>query len=104
MKYSGKDYTLEFNRQSVRMMESQGFAADELTKKPVTMIPLLVQGAFMKNHKGLKRATVDDIYDGVADKSAFIAALVELYSETVSTLLSDAEDDKEGNVSWAVAK
>ena len=102
MKYSGKEYTLEYKRQSVRLMESQGFAADELTKQPVTMIPLLFQGAFMKNHKGLKRATIDEIYDGVAEKSALIAALAEMYSETVGALISDRED--EGNVTWAVAK
>ena len=102
MKYSGKEYTLEYNRQSVRMMESQGFAADELTKQPVTMIPLLFQGAFMKNHKGLKRALIDEIYDNIADKSALIAALVDMYSETINSLIGDREE--EGNVSWAVAK
>lgn len=102
MEYSGKKYTLEFSRQSVRMMESQGFAADEITKQPVTMIPLLFQGAFSKNHKGLKRATIDEIYDNIADKSALIAALVELYSETVTTIIGDKEE--EGNVTWAVAK
>jgi len=102
MKYSGKDYTLEFNRQSVKMIESQGFVAAELTQQPVTMIPLLFQGAFAKNHKGLKRATIDEIYEGIANKSELISALVEMYSETVSTLNGDSED--EGNVSWAVVK
>lgn len=102
MKYSGKEYALEYNRKSVRMMESQGFAAEELTKQPVTMIPLLFQGAFLKNHKGIKRDLIDEIYDGVADKSALIGALVELYTETLNTLIGDRED--EGNVSWAVSK
>ena len=102
MKYSGKNYTLEYTRQSVKMMESQGFAAEELTKQPVTMIPLLFQGAFMKNHKGLKRALIDEIYDNVSDKSALISALVEMYSETVTALIGDS--DEEGKASWAVAK
>ena len=41
-----KEYVMEYNRQSVKMMEGQGFVLDEITSKPMTMIPLLFQGAF----------------------------------------------------------
>jgi len=102
LEYSGKKYTLEYNRQSVRMIESQGFVAEQLSAKPVTMIPILFQGAFIKNHKGIKRDLIDEIYEAIADKSGLIVALVELYSETVGTLLDDKAES--GNVSWAVTK
>ena len=51
--YENKEYVLEYSRQSVRTMEAQGFVLNELETKPVTMIPMLYQGAFIKHHKGL---------------------------------------------------
>ena len=96
-----KEYVLEYNRQSVKQMEGQGFVLDEITSKPVTMIPMLFSGAFIKNCRGTKRAVIDAIYDGIQDKTAFIEALVELYAETLSTL---TDNNEEGNVTWTLTK
>ena len=102
LNYDEKDYTLEYNRQSVLMMESQGFVLEQLSIKPVTMIPMMFQGAFIKNHRGMKRALIDEIYDEVADKSGLLNALMEMYAETLSTLTDEKE--VEGNAIWAVVK
>ena len=102
LNYDEKDYTLEYNRQSVRMMESQGFVLDELSSKPVTMIPMMFSGAFMKNHRGMKRALIDEIFDEIVDKSGLINALIEMYAETLSSLTDEKE--AEGNAIWAVVK
>lgn len=102
LNYNEKDYTLEYNRQSVRMMESQGFVLEQISEKPVTMIPMMFQGAFIKNHRGLKRAFIDEIYDEVADKSGLLNALMEMYAETLSSLTD--ENETEGNAIWAVVK
>ena len=102
LNYNEKDYTLEYNRQSVRMMESQGFVLEQISEKPVTMIPMMFQGAFIKNHRGLKRAFIDEIYDEVADKSGLLNALMEMYAETLSSLTDEKE--VEGNAIWAVVK
>ena len=102
LNYNEKDYTLEYNRQSVRMMESQGFVLEQISTKPVTMIPMMFYGAFMKNHKGMKRALIDEIYDEVVDKSGLLNALMEMYAETLSTLTD--ENEVEGNAIWAVVK
>ena len=96
------EYTLEYNRQSVKTMESQGFVLDELTSKPMTMIPLLFSGAFIKNHRGVKRSVVDDIFDNISDKSGLMEALMEMYAETLSALTES--NDGEGNVTWARVK
>lgn len=101
LNYENKEYELEFNRQSVKMMESQGFVLDEITSKPMTMIPLLFSGAFIKNCKGTKRAVIDDIFEGVSDKTGLMQALMEMYAETLSTLTDDVG---EGNVSWTLVK
>ena len=102
--YDKKDYTLEYNRQSVKTMESQGFVLEELTTKPMTMIPLLFSGAFIKNHSGkdgVKRKVIDEIFEEIGDKTALMEALMEMYADTLSSL-TDAKS--EGNVSWAMVK
>ncbi len=102
MTYKKTEYTLEYNRQSVKTMESQGFVLDELTSKPATMIPLLFSGAFIKNHRGMKRSLIDELFDEIADKTGIMQALMEMYMETLATLMDDKAD--EGNVTWAVVK
>lgn len=99
--YNKKDYILEYNRQSVKTMEQQGFVLEDLTAKPMTMIPLLFQGAFIKNHRGIKRNLMDEIFEELGDKTALMEALMEMYAETLSTL---TEGSGEGNATWAMVK
>ncbi len=96
-----KEYTLEYSRQSVKTMEGQGFVLDELSKMPMTMIPLLFQGAFIKNHRGMKRSEIDKIYENIQDKTGLMQALIELYADTLTTL---TDDNETGNATWAVVK
>jgi hypothetical protein len=99
--HNKKDYILEYNRQSVKTMEGQGFVLEELTAKPMTMIPRLFQGAFIKNHRGIKRNLMDEIFEEIGDKTAFMEALMEMYAETLGSL---TESTGEGNVTWAMVK
>ena len=99
--YNKKDYILEYNRQSVKTMESQGFVLEELTAKPMTMIPMLFAGAFIKNCKGMKRNDIDKIYKGIKDKTGLMEALIEMYTDTISTL---TDEEEEGNVTWTLVK
>ncbi len=108
--YKKQEYTLEYSRQSVKQMEDQGFVLDQVGDKPATMIPLLVYGAFMKNHRGIKRSLVDEIYENVTGKlskedgEGFLATLMEMCSETINSLTDSAPAD-EGNVAvWKVTK
>ena len=107
--YDKKSYDLEYSRNSVKSMEQQGFVLDQIGDKPMTMVPLLVYGAFMKNHKGIKRSLVDEIYEHIADKigdgeNGFIQTLLEMYADTVNTLTENNSGD-EGNVAtWKVTK
>lgn len=99
--YNKTEYTLEYNRQSVKTLEGQGFRLDDIASMPMTMIPLLFQGAFYKNHRGIKRNLIDEIYDAIGDKTALMQALMEMYAETLSTL---TDDTGEGNATWALMK
>ena len=75
--------------------------APEGVSLQVTMIPLLFEGAFIKNCKGIKRKQIDAIYDGIGDKTGLMGALMEMYAETLSTL---TEDNSEGNVTWEITQ
>ncbi|WP_406044135.1 DUF5055 domain-containing protein [Succinimonas sp.] len=108
--YKKQEYTLEYSRQAVKQMEDQGFVLDQLGDKPMTMIPLLVYGAFIKNNRGIKRSLVDEIYDNIVDKvgndgaDGFIQTLVEMYAETVTTLTDNAAADEGNAATWKVTK
>lgn len=94
--YEGKDYTLEYTRNTVRQMERSGFVADDISSKPMTVLPDLFAGAFLANHAQLKRTKIDKIYSEMGNKKNLIAALTEMYNDTIETLL----DEPEKNVSW----
>lgn len=101
--YKGKNYELGFTRNSVVAMERQGFDINEIGSKPMTMLPMFWQGAFAAYNKGIKRALIDEIYDNLRDKQGMIAALTELYAETLNTLTDEPEEDK-GNATWEIVR
>lgn len=47
---SGESYTLEYTRKTVEIMEKQGFIAEDVDRKPMTMLPALFAGAFIARH------------------------------------------------------
>lgn len=96
--YEGKEYTLEYTRNTVRTMERRGFVAEDLESKPMTVIPDLFAGAFLANHGQVKREKIDKIYDSMTGKQKLIAALIEMYNDTIETLLDTEEDG--GNANW----
>ena len=98
---SGMTYTLEYTRKSVEMMEKQGFIADDVEKKPMTMLPALFAGAFLAHHRFVKREIIDSIYKKLTNKDKLIEKLVEMYNEPIMTLLTEPEQEgNEGNLSW----
>ena len=65
----GKEYILEYNRESVQQIEKIGFSLNDLTKKPMTMFPLLFRGAFIKNCRFVKEKEINEIYEKFPKKS-----------------------------------
>ena len=108
--YKDKEYTLEFSRTTAAQIEEQGFVLDQITEKPVKMIPLLVYGAFLKHNRGIKRSLVDEIYENLVNKAGdeetqgFIAVLAEMYAETVQTLTDTKPVDEGNKAVWTVSK
>lgn len=95
--YEGKDYTLEYTKNTVRQMERRGFVADDITTKPLTVIPDLFAGAFLSKHPQVKREKIDKIYEEMHGKQRLIRALMDMYNETIEGLI---DSDEEGNENW----
>ena len=97
--YKGIDYTLEYNRAAVKVLEAQGFKPDEVLDKPMTNVELLFQCAFIKNHPNTQINTISEILNACPDKTNLIASLKKMVDETYESLLAEPEGDA-GNVSW----
>ena len=108
--YKNEKYILEYTRLTASAIEKQGFNLDEITSKPNIMIPLLVQGAFLRHHRELKQKFIDEIYTNLVNKTGkegeegFISVLAEMYAETVSTLTDENAVDEGNAATWTVTK
>lgn len=98
---SGKTYTLEYTRKSVEQMEKQGFIAEDVQKKPMTMLPALFAGAFLAHHRYVKQGVIDGIYARLTKRDELISKLVEMYNEPILSLLDDPDQGEDGgNLDW----
>jgi len=93
------EYTLEFSRRSIEQMERGGFVAAHIVEKPMTVLPTLFAGTFLKNHRKVKREVIDDIFSRLKNKQELISRLAEMYNEPIEALLDEPEED-EGNATW----
>ena len=100
--YQDKDYCLEFTRKSVELMERNGFRAIDIESKPMTTLPALFAGAFLANHRFVKKETIDEIFSKMTNKSDLIGKLAEMYNEPIMVLVDEPEES-EGNVGWTAS-
>ena len=100
--YQEKEYCLEFTRKSVETMEKQGFVASEIESKPMTVLPALFAGAFLANHKFVKKDVIDEIFSKMTNKTELIGKLSEMYNEPILALVDEPEET-EGNVDWTAS-
>ena len=95
--YKGDEYTLEFNRKTVRRMEEAGFRVD--TDKPATMITELFKGAFLMHHRRIDAGLVEEIWAAQKKKDDLLSALVQMYAEPIASLM-DEEEGEDENPTW----
>lgn len=98
--HKGKEYTLEYTRESVKQMEREGFVASDIVNKPMLTLPKLFAGAFKAHHRfDVKQKQIDEMFDLFTNKGALIEKLAEMYHEPMETLMDDVTD--EGNaIAW----
>lgn len=88
-----REYTLEFNRESVMFAEQRGFSVNDLDRYPMVKLPELFYYAFRMHHRNLSKEKTDHILfddlggmpDGMAER------LGALYAAPYDSLASDDE-------------
>ena len=98
-KYNGIEYTLEFTRKSVEQMEREGFVADDIRTKPMSMLPTLFAGAFKAHHRYVKSDVIDEIFSKMTNKADLIGKLAEMYNEPIMALIDEPAESSE-NLTW----
>ena len=90
--YNGKEYVLEYTRESVKQMEREGFVAGDIVNKPMLTLPKLFAGAFKAHHKyDTKQKQIDEIFELFKNKQALVEKLAEMYAEPMETLMDDVD-------------
>jgi hypothetical protein len=97
--YNGKEYCLEYTRESIKQMEREGFRSSDVIEKPMSTLPKLFAGAFKAHHKfGTKQNEIDAMFDRFKNKDALFEKLAEMYNAPMEAMLDEPE---EGNaIAW----
>lgn len=99
IKNGEKEYTLEFTRKSIELMEKRGFKITEIEDKPVSTLPALFAGAFIAHHKFITSDEIDSIFSKLSNKEKLLGKLAEMYNEPILALM-DEPGESEGNLAW----
>ena len=71
--------------------------------KPIKYTSARFYGAFIARNKGIKRKMVDDMLAHIEDKEGLMAALMEMYADSIKALVATDEEDKTAkNATWEI--
>lgn len=101
LSYEGVNYTLEYDRMSIKMIENEGFDIEKFSSQPMTMVDIVFRGAFYKNHRKINQTLIDEIFKHCKDKEALVKQLMDMINECYTSLIADPDND-EGNATWEV--
>ena len=97
--YKGIDYTLEYDRMSVKLLENEGFSLRDFSERPMTNLELAFSGSFIKNHRKISQNIIDEIFSKMTNKEELVSTLSKMINECYESLMEEPEGD-EGNISW----
>ena len=97
---TGNEYTLEFNRESVRFAEAHGFDINDVSKFSMTRLPELFYYAFRMHHKNISREKTDRIlFDDLGGMPEGMAErLGALYGAPFEALINTGDRAKNSKV------
>ena len=99
--HKGKEYTLEFTRETIKQMEREGFIPDDVANKPMLTLPKLFAGAFKAHHKfDTKQKAIDEMFECFTNKGALLEKLAEMYHEPFEALMDDENIDEGNAIAW----
>ncbi|MCM1167702.1 MAG: DUF5055 domain-containing protein [Lachnospiraceae bacterium] len=96
----GKRYTLMFNRKTAAVYNDMGYTAKDLRERPLVAVPVFIWCAFKAAHPSIKQSKTEEVWDELSakSKSSVMTALVDMYTDTYTSLMGDENGgDDEGN-------
>ncbi|MGN0558376.1 MAG: DUF5055 domain-containing protein [Acutalibacteraceae bacterium] len=99
IEFEGVNYTLEFTRRSVDIMERRGFKISDIGSKPVSTLPQLFAGAFLAHHRFIKQDVIDKIFAKLKSKDELIGMLAEMYNEPIEAMMNEPQEADE-SLDW----
>lgn len=93
IKFDGKSYKLMYTRETVKQAEAGGFNLNALESQPATQMEKLFYGAFTARCKGVKRKTVDDIWNHmtVEERVELCGILADMYADAINSMADDGK-------------
>lgn len=88
------EYTLEFDRASVKWAEQRGFKIDELGSKPLEGMESLFYFAFRMHHPTMTRQQTNDILNDTNIPEGFFERLGQLYSVPFDALTNGSKNSR----------
>ena len=105
IKATGETYILDFTRETVSLMDRQGFAMnDDVMEYPNTKVPNLFWYALRANHSTISKDKADAIRKTIGGVTPnMITRLFELYYQAIaSNNVIQSDEELEKNVAVAV--
>lgn len=93
---TGREYILDFSRETIKMAEARGFTWDLATDMPFTYLPIIWHYAFVRYEPRISPKKTQELFDiagGIQPKQ--LARLKELYEQCGESLV--AEETEDGN-------
>ena len=99
----GRDYTLEFDLDSVRFAQNRGFDSDDIARFPVVNTEELFFYAFRMHHKNVSKEKTDKILweklGGISNlPDGFIERLIMLYYDPINAVKAAEDGGKNAKV------
>lgn len=93
--WNGSEYVLEFDRKSVALAEDAlGLTLANVREQRISTFEKMFHAALLKHQPKIKPPIVEQLYDLQNDKAGLHADLVEMYVETIESLMKDAPKGK----------
>lgn len=100
--WNGTDYTMEFNRATVKVAEQRyGITMGSFNGDlKLSMLPDLFYCSLLMHHPNIKHQTADAMFDLMEDKQALLMALYELFSAPIGAILADPDGEEGKVIRW----
>lgn len=90
---TGEEFTLEFDKESVRFAESRGFDIEEVSKYPISKTEELFWYAFRKHHKRVDLLKARKLLEGIGTlPEGFLERLLSLYAKPYEAFTESEEE------------